>query len=430
MKKKLFYSVLALAGILFTPESVFASEWFVKNNATGTGNSWETATSIQNACQKAADGDIIYIAAGEYPLTQALNVSKVISLIGGFSGNETSLKNPDIQKNKAVFTGKESRAIIINNKTKAAGVILIDGLWFENFSPKEKNHGGALFINYATVDVSLKNLHFKNCAVVPTNSDDPKQGSNGGALYLNNFTEAIVLKMDNCSFDSCSAKDGGAIFINNANASAGKNINIRQCTFNKNYAAINGGGICARVGNTILMNDCLFDANTASTTDMSGNGGTVYLHQLNNLEVNTCTFKKNTATNKGSAVYGNGNEGNSNKINFRNTLIVDNQASRQNNGRYALDADNIGEHNIYTLNDCIVANNKNAKNSIADLIIINASTKNVINNSIVNGDYYTNTTAEKINAKGNNTDYLTKEQLVTLDQSRGVKDVSIYKKSK
>lgn len=430
MKKNLFYSVIALSGLLFTSGSVSAAEWFVKSNANGSGNSWEAATSIQNACAKAADGDIIYIAAGEYPLTQALTVSKVISLIGGFAGNETSLKSPNASKNKVILTGNGTRGIIINNKTKTDGEILIDGIGFENFTPAEKNSGGAVFVNFTTVNINLKNLNFKKCAVVASNSDDATRGSNGGALYFNNLTEPVTFNLENCTFDSCSARDGGAIYINNANANTGKTVRINRCTFNKNYATNSGGAICARMANTISVNESLFDGNVASETDALGNGGAIHLHLLNNLDVTSSTFKKNTATNKGSAIYGNGNEGNPNKINLKNTVIVDNYASRQNNGRFALDADNIGEYNIFTLSNCIVANNKNAKNGLADLIIINASDNNSIDNTILNGNYYTKTTADKLDNKGRYADYLTSQQVEELLQNRGVKDASAYKKNK
>lgn len=428
MKKQFFYSVLALVGFLLIPTNTFATEWFVKSDANGDGTSWKNATSIQNACKSAMDGDIIYIASGNYVLPQGINITKAISLIGGFAGNENSLKNPNAQKNKAIFTGKSNRAFFINNKTESNKTILIEGLWFENFSPKEKNHGGALYISYSTVNVNLKNLNFKKCIVVASDSDDPKRGSNGGAIYFNNFIEPILLNIDNCTFDACSAKEGGAIYINNSNADAGKNINIRKSTFSNNYAAINGGGIYARTGNTIHIEDCFFNANVASDTDQIGNGGAIQLYLQNKVELISCTFCKNTATNKGSAIYGNGNKEKPNLVNIKNTVIVDNYASRQNNGRFALDADNIGEHCIYTLTDCIVANNKNAKNNIADMILYNSSSSNIIKNSIVNGNYYSQTTAEATNDKGRYKEYLTNEQLETLIKSRGVKDISTYKK--
>lgn len=103
MKKQFIYSVLALFGFLLIPANIFGSEWFVKSDANGNGTSWENATSIQNACKSAADGDIIYIASGNYVLPQGINITKAISLIGGFAGNENSLKNPDAQKTKRFY---------------------------------------------------------------------------------------------------------------------------------------------------------------------------------------------------------------------------------------------------------------------------------------------------------------------------------------
>lgn len=428
MKTNLAYALITLLMLLSTPENVFATKWFVKSNTNGTGDSWKTATSIQNACQKATDGDIIYLAAGEYTLSQALNISKAISIIGGFTGDETSQNSPNAQKNRTILIGKECRAIIINNKIKTGETILIDGIIFEKFTPKEKNSGGAIFVYNSTVNVNFKNLVFKNCAVVANNSDNAKQGSNGGAIYFNNFGESVTFNIDNCTFDSCSAKEGGAIYINNANASTGKNIKINQCIFNKNYASNNGGGIGARIGNTLSINACMFKDNTASDTDLIGNGGAIHLHFLNDLEITSCTFIKNTATNKGSAICGNGNEENPNKINLKNCIIVDNYASRQNTGRFALDADNIGQNNVYTLTDCIIANNKNAKNGIADLILLKPSNKNTIINSIVNGNYCLETTADKINVKREYIDYLSNDQLNNLQLMMGIKDPSVYKK--
>ena len=62
------------------------------------------------------------------------------------------------------------------------------------------------------------------------------------------------------------------------------------------------------------------------------------------------------------------------------------------------------------------------------MILYNSSSSNIIKNSIVNGNYYSQTTAEATNDKGRYKEYLTNEQLETLIKSRGVKDISTYKK--
>lgn len=61
--------------------------------------------------------------------------------------------------------------------------------------------------------------------------------------------------------------------------------------------------------------------------------------------------------------------------------------------------------------------------------LYNSSSNNTIKNSIVNGSYHSKTTADTTNGKGRYKEYLTNEQLETLLQSRGVKDISIYKKN-
>lgn len=63
------------------------STWYVKQDGTGDGKTWDTAFgSINAAIEAASDEDEIWVASGTY--MTSLDISKRISLLGGFSGTE------------------------------------------------------------------------------------------------------------------------------------------------------------------------------------------------------------------------------------------------------------------------------------------------------------------------------------------------------
>lgn len=233
----------------------------------------------------------------------------------------------------------------------------------------------------------------------------------------------------NCRFTSCKSREGGALYVNNANASVGKEVSVVNCLFANNSSATNGGAVYFRFGNKVKIENSLFDSNTASTEDLKGSGGAIYLHMNNDVNVKKSTFVGNSATQKGSVIYGNGNkEETQNIVTFENSVLVKNVVKRTNMGRFAIDADNIGTNNIYILKNSIVANNTNARNSIADMFVVNPSDKNVIQNSIVNGEYFDDATAESSKSKGKYKAYLTESQITEILKGRGIKEPSKYRK--
>jgi hypothetical protein len=62
------------------------------------GQTWESAfITIQEALDAAAEGDEIWVAAGEYALAQSMVIDKRLELYGGFSGGETLRNERDWQ---------------------------------------------------------------------------------------------------------------------------------------------------------------------------------------------------------------------------------------------------------------------------------------------------------------------------------------------
>lgn len=427
--KNVLIKALSIGAMSFATINSFAINWFVKSNGNGFGNSWENATSIFEACSQANDGDIIYIAAGDYNINKSITINKAITIIGGFNGTEKDLKKPNVLKNKVIFNGNANRCFVINNRTGNNNVTSISGITLNNFAPKGKDHGGAIMINYSTSDIILDNLSFNNCSVLNQYPDNPNIGANGGAIYFNSFNESVKYTIKNCNFTSCSSREGGAVYFNNGNAELGKEINIENCSFKNNISSANGGALYSRMGNNVKIEKSLFDSNTASTEDLKGSGGAIYMHMNNTINVKYSTFINNSATQKGSVIYGNGNKAETqNIVTFENSVLVKNNAKRTNTGRFAIDADDIGTNNIYIIKNSIVANNINSKNNIADMIIIKPSNKDIIENSILNCEYYSKVTAEGLKSGGKYKSYLTEEQITELLKGRGVKDPSQFKK--
>lgn len=143
----------------------------------------------------------------------------------------------------------------------------------------------------------------------------------GGAVYIliNYKFDDIYLPffIYNCSFDKCTAYEGGAIYIENIDSYVSRTFEIKDCKFTSNKCFrdlkddVFGGAICiVTIENTFEISGCEFESNEA------GEGGAIYFGTFHSnsyssrvlleddyaLSVSDCTFKKNKAYGKGAAV--------------------------------------------------------------------------------------------------------------------------------
>lgn len=109
------------------------------------------------------------------------------------------------------------------------------------------------------------------------------------------------ITLTNCTFQNLSGtKAGGALYTNK-----GVTGRFTNCTFTNNTSEAHGGAVCCS-GSTNYFTDCVFTGNTS--TGKSTNGGAIFLQNAGaSAEIINCTFTENTATNYGGAVEQNNN---------------------------------------------------------------------------------------------------------------------------
>lgn len=125
--------------------------------------------------------------------------------------------------------------------------------------------------------------------------DKAKNGYAAGIMACGDIT------LTNFTFQNLSGtKAGGALYTNK-----GVTGRFTNCTFTNNTSEAHGGAVCCS-GSTNYFTDCVFTGNTS--TGKSTNGGAIFLQNAGaSAEIINCTFTENTATNYGGAVEQNNN---------------------------------------------------------------------------------------------------------------------------
>ena len=197
---------------------------YVKANAAGSnnGSSWANAyTSLNSALTAAVDGDEIWVAAGTYkPSTTSdrnayFSVAKVLTILGGFVGNENNANARNWNTNVTILSGDLS-----GNDTGPGG-----------------NQG----------DNSKRVMVFEGNA--------------------NAVVDGFRITGGNCPTAGQSPDTGGGIFVGD-----GRIATVRNSIFYWNYAVSYGGGLGAMGMAALTVEDCYFHHNAAL---WNGGGGMI-----------------------------------------------------------------------------------------------------------------------------------------------------------
>ncbi len=173
------------------------------------------------------------------------------------------------------------------------------------------NYGGAVVIKGE--NTSSHHVEFYNCLF--TNNFSIKDG---GAVYLTTCSDGLF---SNCIFTANSTdNNGGGIAIRDYQPAWKKNVEITDCTFDSNIAAINGGGLYNRKSFTLL--------NSSFYGNQAEHGAAVYSKaaiagSFSN-RIIQCTFSDNKATKNASAI---GIYHANDRLKIYNSTIVTNQAT-------------------------------------------------------------------------------------------------------
>jgi hypothetical protein len=318
MKQKIFFCAVA---ILFGIAEISAKTYYVKpdGNNANDGLSWETAkASIVEALDVAAlRVDEIFVAQGEYSITETIYPRNGINVYGGFVGNETSLEErPHLTFGKTA-TGRASvldahasdnelRRVILQ-QSPFSNETIYDGFVIKNGFATDASvggEGGGVFLD--------ENGHLNNCTVSGCRAQlgggvyCKKDASvsncyitgnrtlgKGGGLACSDGSKAINCYIVNNVSDveaggAYAGRDGskGSALINcviaNNTASLGGGVycsiaGIINCTIVNNHAIDNGGGLLAYANWPVLVNNIIW----GNTKGASGGA------QINGVDGNT-----------------------------------------------------------------------------------------------------------------------------------------------
>jgi predicted outer membrane repeat protein len=235
---------------------------FVDPGKSGNGSSWKNAcATIQQAVDSAADGQEIWVKEGAYALASEIVVNKVVTLYGGFAGNERNREKRDWKKRPTLLDAPDNRRCV---SLIASGA----GLNGFVFSFGNTTYGGAVM-----------------------------------AQASSRFT------IENCRFEGNSANYGGGLYCKNASGT------IRNCMFSGNMARMSGGAIYTESSALSIVNS-LFHENTAGSAASGLTGGGAVFTRGAGATIANCTFYKNSTlypVNGGGAIY-----------NFLDTTVIAN----------------------------------------------------------------------------------------------------------
>ena len=346
------------AGVSFT--------YYVKADGDGLaeGFTWETATTLPTAMEKAADGDKICVAAGTYtPLTlinggesekeRTFEIHSNFTIEGGYPANATTGAVADPANNETVFDGLGS----------AYHVVVVSA---------SQDQNPAVLKN---ITITGGRTHTANQQTYRQAGENMVDVGLGGGLYIGkaNFV------MENCRVIANAAALAAGCYI-----TPGADVTFRNCVFQSNSADSNAGGIW-NCGGTVHMYDCTIAQNTCAqqaagyysidsagtitvsriyNTTFYGNdctqknekrsGGALYIRAGSDAVFVNCTFTGNKAG-WGGAISGHGTgqePAKLSKTTFFNCTITGNHA---NNGGGGLFAYNVGAQiNAY---NCIISGN-------------------------------------------------------------------------
>ena len=147
-------------------------------------------------------------------------------------------------------------------------------------------------INDEGVAIELKKNKFTNLGTLE---------EDGGAILIFGKDKRVNCILDDCKFETCQGKKGGALYIYMADSNY-LVFHATDCKFNDCKSATDAGAVYLESVRSktynILFSSCSFTANKAER-----NGGAAYLKVCDNFTMQHCTFENNVAAKNGSSIW-------------------------------------------------------------------------------------------------------------------------------
>lgn len=281
MKNKLLLVSCAL--FLFS-DTAFAENLLVTKTSGGADEEGTLPYVVANA----PGGSVIELSIGDettVTIPETILIDKNLTIDG--KGKTISVAEPGVS-NYRIFKiglyepedGAELISLTLKNCTLYGG----DGTALVDTETTMATWSATILVG-ANGTLTGENLLF----------DKAKNGYAAGIMACGDIT------LTNCTFQNLSGtKAGGALYTNK-----GVTGRFTNCTFTNNTSEAHGGAVCCS-GSTNYFTDCVFTGNTS--TGKSTNGGAIFLQNAGaSAEIINCTFTENTATNYGGAVEQNNN---------------------------------------------------------------------------------------------------------------------------
>lgn len=346
MKNKLLLVSCAL--FLFSG-TAFAENLLVTKTSGGTDEEGTLPYVVANA----PGGSVIELSIGDettVTIPETILIDKNLTIDG--KGKTISVAEPGVS-NYRIFKiglyepedGAELISLTLKNCTLYGG----DGTALVDTETTMATWSATILVG-ANGTLTGENLLF----------DKAKNGYAAGIMACGDIT------LTNCTFQNLSGtKAGGALYTNK-----GVTGRFTNCTFTNNTSEAHGGAVCCS-GSTNYFTDCVFTGNTS--TGKSTNGGAIFLQNAGaSAEIINCTFTENTATNYGGAVEQNNNVTDGALKIVNTTFFVDNKGVHETYGSgihiaskaivqiyNSILVRGIGGPDIYTHNDCVISGTHN-----------------------------------------------------------------------
>lgn len=319
---------LLFIGSLFCLSVINAQKHYVRQDATGTGTSWDDASGdLQAMINKAVEGDSIFVSAGIYKPERpadkvilgstnqdspdnAFVLKKGVKLFGGFAAKgQPVFADRNFKDNETILSGDLGKeddnsdnvyhvviSVSDDKNTALDGFTISDGM-------------ARAATPYRTITVEGKEIATNSGGGLCNISSSPainnvtfsKNGAEswGGGIYNVSSSSPAISKS---TFTENFAFNGGAMF-NNISSSP----DISHSTFTKNNASNSGGAIDNEISSSPKITYCTFSVNFASKMGAAINNYSHSSPQItNSLIVNNSSYGMlNTAVASGAAVFNN-----------------------------------------------------------------------------------------------------------------------------
>jgi predicted outer membrane repeat protein len=291
---------------------------YVDDTATGnnSGANWfDARIDLAQALAQATSGDEIWVARGTYIGGGPFPMKVGVNMVGGFAGWEGRVTERHWSANATILDGQGARRVITaTNNAALDGFIITNGY--------STAHGGGMAIY--SVTATIRNCLFANNNAATTY---------GGALVLSGAGSLAVVS--NCVFRDNTAAWGGALYV----VSGG--VEMRDSAFERNTTT-GGGGVGYVTALTGLVENCIFRGNVAASGGAFNSGS-----RLNcTATFRDCVFAANTGTTSGGAFSG--NDG----YTFESCVFSGNRAGQYGGSYYGIDCGSVFRRCIFAAGEC------------------------------------------------------------------------------